>query len=466
MSRLAETYNTILVGGGPAGMAVLLSAHRDGTLGHLLQRGLLVVERDAVLGCGQIGRYVINSDSTGNTFLDPLRNATEPALLRILETEVALRCAAAGECSVPLTDVGALLELIGEAMLTIIAEYPQCRVRTLCTAESAHSMPGGTWRLKVRDAYGQYLHFETPHLVLATGAGQPADRLQRESVAGEPVMRRWQHQLMQSGEVLTVEGLRTVAERLRGKLNPKVAILGGSTSAMAVAHALLHRLPEVPFGQGAVTLFHRSPLRVYYKSHIEALADGYNDFGPDDLCPLTNRVYRFAGLRLDSRELLLQLYGLGGRPAEARLTMHQLTDQDAEAMLLIDSADLVIPAFGYRPNVLALIDGSGRRIKMLADSSPTSPLVDRECRVLNAEGTPVARVFGIGLAAGFRPSNALGGEPTFSGQVNGLWLWQNGVGSIIANAILAHTPADPRLFQSEAICSGGDRHYAAHGITS
>ncbi len=61
------------------------------------------------------------------------------------------------------------------------------------------------------------------------------------------------------------------------------------------------------FGEGGLTLFHRRPLRVYYTSPEAAFADGYHEFGPSDLCPVTKRVFRLAGLRLDSRELLMQL---------------------------------------------------------------------------------------------------------------------------------------------------------------
>ena len=71
---------------------------------------------------------------------------------------------------------------------------------------------------------------------------------------------------MQSGDVIGSDGLAKVADRLRGKSKPRVAILGGSTSAMAMAHALLHRLPDIRFGHGGVTLFHRRQLRVYYTS--------------------------------------------------------------------------------------------------------------------------------------------------------------------------------------------------------
>ena len=72
-----KKFGVILVGGGPAGLAVLLSAHRDGRLVEMLQQGLLIVEQSAHIGKGQIGNYAINSDSTGYTFVDPLRAGSE-----------------------------------------------------------------------------------------------------------------------------------------------------------------------------------------------------------------------------------------------------------------------------------------------------------------------------------------------------------------------------------------------------
>ena len=324
MSPHPSKYSSILVGGGPAGIAVLLSAHRDGVLRELLRRGLLIVERSETLGVGQIGDYVINSDSTGATFLDPLRSAREPKLRTILSSPVAERIASAAHGAVPLQDVGELMRLIGSAFASIIGEHPQSAVLTTCTAQSARMLTNGCWRLDVTEQSGKLRRLETCHLVLATGASQPNSRLQGEHVAGESVAQRWGQRLLQSGDVLSQGGPERVAELLRGKSAPRVAILGGSTSAMAVAHALLHRLNGVTFQQGGVTLFHRKPLRMYYTSADEAIADGYTEFGPDDLCPVTQRVFRFAGLRLDSRDLLMQVRGIGGRVAEPRVALHHL----------------------------------------------------------------------------------------------------------------------------------------------
>jgi len=77
--------------------------------------------------------------------------------------------------------------------------------------------------------------------------------------------------------------------------------------------------------------------------------------------------------------------------------------------------------------------------------------VDNDCRVMDASGNPLPHLFAIGLAAGFVPYGKLGGEPSFRGQANGLWLWQNDVGALIADAILSPSSAEEYLLESPAL---------------
>jgi hypothetical protein len=103
---------------------------------------------------------------------------------------------------------------------------------------------------------------------------------------------------------------------------------------------------------------------------------------------------------------------------------------------VLDQADIVIGALGYRPHALPLLDKHGERIALAAHAPGRPRLVDQQCRVVDASGRPVANAFGIGLAAGFVPSGKLGGEPSFRGKANGLWLWQNDVGQLIVDQLL------------------------------
>jgi hypothetical protein len=212
-------------------------------------------------------------------------------------------------------------------------------------------------------------------------------------------------------------------------------VIGGSTSAVATIALMLKCAPALPFGAGAITLLHRRPLRPFYLSAEAAHADGFTDFGADDICPVSGFVYRLAGFRLEARDLVLRMLGIGGRVPDPRVRLHQIAgDHDPAAQAILQDADLVVAALGYRPIALPLSESSGQPITLAAARG--APMVDRHCRVLAASGEPLPGVFGIGLAAGFVPWGPLGGEPSFRGQANGLWQWQNDVGLMIVEQVL------------------------------
>ncbi|WP_284946488.1 FAD-dependent oxidoreductase [Acidisoma cladoniae] len=431
-----DEFHLLIVGGGPGGIAPLLAAHRMGQLEDLLKKGVCVVEKTTVLGAGSIGGYAINSDSSGRTFTDCLQSEKPTDITRLAHHPLTQRLSAAGDGTVTLHDAGRFLGLVGETLATMIAREPASAVMTSHTALKAARIDQG-WNVEVRDeATGVRRVLRTRHLVLATGADQPIGRLSGETIGHRSLTELCGDRLIQSGDVLTTGGLARVADLLGGRAAPKVAIVGGSTSAAAVAHALLHRLPTVTFGNAGITLLHRRDLRIFYPDRESALHDHYDEWTEEDVCPVSGRVFRLAGFRLDSRELIMQARGIGGRPPEARLHLHRLTSDDTQAHRIINEADVVVAALGYRPRVLPLVACDGTPIDLLVSTGPQQPLVDRQCRVLDADGRPIASLFGIGLAAGFVPSGALGGERSFRGQANGLWLWQHDVGSLIVKAVL------------------------------
>jgi hypothetical protein len=441
-----------IIGGGPAGLAPLLAAHRRGRLADLLREGVTLVEQSGAVGEGSIGSWCINSDSTGFTFADCLAGPPGSELAELRSHPLTKELLEAGSRTVPLSRAGEFLALVGEAMNGVIAAAPNGRVLKSYRAISTRRTTTG-WLTLIRDVEtGSERTIESRNVVLATGASQPAERLRGEVVAGVNLVERCGKRLLQSGDVLSSSGFAAIAARL-GKLgrNPRVTIIGGSTSAAAVAHVLLHRLPGVTFGPGGVSIMHRRELRIFYPSVDAALADGYTEFGPDDICPLSGRVFRLSGFRLDSRELIMRARGIGGRPPEPRLQLHRLGLDDAASLALLDNADLVIAALGYRPHALPVFDEAGRPVPLQAETSPQARLVDDHCRVVDASGNPLPHLFAIGLAAGFVPHGKLGGEPSFRGQANGLWLWQSDVGGLIVDGILSPCFGEDYVLESSAL---------------
>ncbi|MDH7975156.1 DegT/DnrJ/EryC1/StrS family aminotransferase, partial [Sphingomonas sp. AR_OL41] len=430
---------TLLIGGGPAGTAMLTAASKHGLLTEL-SRGLVLVERDAALGGGRLGGYAITSDSTAQTFLSAVANNPHPELAALAQHPAGRTVAGyADALGVPLYEAGPLLRETGERLGRIVTQHGG-------TVLSGHEALGtrrtaaGLWATTLRRTDGTTIERLSRNIVIATGGHQPFDRLATTRVAGASLNDLAGDRLHASDDVLALGGAERIAALLASKRTPRVAVVGGSTSALATVALLLRSRPGIAFGAGGVALLHRRPLRPFYPSVESARAEGFNDFGPDDVCPVSGFVYRLGGFRLEARELVLRMLGIDGRAPDPRVRLHRIAgDDDQAARDRIAGADVVIGALGYRPFALPVSDRDGSPIELAADRGDA--MVDRHCRVTDAAGAPLPGLFGIGLAAGFVPWGAMGGEPSFRGQANGLWQWQNDVGLMIVQQLLGERAA-------------------------
>ncbi|HEY0270938.1 MAG TPA: DegT/DnrJ/EryC1/StrS family aminotransferase, partial [Sphingomonas sp.] len=357
-----RVLGTVVVGGGPAGVALLCAAGKTGKLDALASAGIAIVDRGASIGGGRLGAYEITSDSSAETFLTAdgalpagLGIAGEPAGQAIAEHRGAL--------GVPLPKVGAYLDRLGEVLGQRLRSLGGSILSGHETVSSQRTADG-LWRTRVRRiADGGSIELISRSIVIATGGHQPAIRLAEEKVAGMSLVERCGNRLIQSDTLLATGGIEAIRERLPEGRPARIAIVGGSTSAVTAAVRLLKS--GLSFDPGGIALLHRRPLRPFYPSIDAARADGYIDFGPDDICPVSGFVYRLAGFRLEARELVIHALGIGGRVGDPRLQLHQLNGGgDATAARLLDDADLVIAAFGYQPHALPLIDMRGRAIRL------------------------------------------------------------------------------------------------------
>ena len=425
----------LIVGGGPAGTALLTAASKRGRLPELAASGLIVAEREATLGEGRIGRYAITSDSTAETFLSAVRDNPHPELAALVDHPTGQAVGHyIGALGVPLVEVGPFVQATGHRLQTLVAQHGGT-VLTGHDVLGTTRVAGGLWSSRMRRrADGHEFDQLSSAVAIATGGHQPLDRLAAQHVGGVSLVSEVGDRLMQSDEALALGGPAKIIDLLSTKRNPKIVVIGGSTSAIATI-VLLLKTASLPLGAGAITLLHRRPLRPFYPTPAAAQAEGFTDFGPDDICPVSGFVYRLAGFRLEARELVLRELRVDGRTPDPRLTVHQVRgDDDAVARAHLAEADLVIAALGYRPRALPVHDQDGRAIALAAHQG--SAMVDRHCRILDASGVAIPGLFGIGLAAGFVPWGRLGGEASFSGQANGLWQWQNDVGAMIVDQVL------------------------------
>ena len=210
-----------------------------------------MVEQSGSVGDGTIGRWAINSDSTAFTFADCLAGPPDSELAALRNHPLTKEFVDAGEGTVPLRRAGEFLGLVGQAMNEVIAASSNGRVLKGYRAVSTQRTKTG-WLTLIQDLEtGRERTIDSRNVVLATGASQPVERLRREVVAGVNLVERCGDRLLQSGEVVSTTGFAAVAARLAGLGRPpRVAIVGGSTSAAAIAFAMLNRMPGVTFGPG------------------------------------------------------------------------------------------------------------------------------------------------------------------------------------------------------------------------
>lgn len=424
-------FETMILGAGPGGTGALVWAAGAGLLGAWLEHGIAIVDQRSTMG-GTLGRYGLNADTLGSTFLECLDGLAGDGNLGALRHDPTVRELDTYRNALPpLFLAGRFLDRLGVALTAEIGQHPRSCFITKTQVLGLRLCHDKTVLAELMDRNGCRRMLHATSAVLALGGRQSIGWLEIELAPGVR-LDRWQHKIMPSDRLLARGGAALALEWLSGRDRPpRVVILGGSHSAFSAAWVLLERIPALPFSPGSVQILHRNPLRVFYPSRAQAAADGYA-FTEADVCPATGRVHRLGGLRGDGRDVWRRMQGLADGPVEERVAAQPIAALSAEELCnRLDTADLIVVAFGYRLATVPVYAADGSRIR-LADHGPA---VDATARLRTADGTVLPNVFGVGLGSGFRPWGPMSGEPGFHGQQNSLWLYQHGLGALIYHGV-------------------------------
>ena len=435
-------YNVAIVGGGPAGTGMVVAALQSGKLNELLNSGVAIFEAGQKLIRGNLGNYCLNSDTLADTFLEVFDQDPDGHLNDIKNAPATMAVANYRGQSVPLPIAGNFLEAMGECLRKTIDANLNSQVRLKTKIASVTRLSQGGFLL---NGIQNQIPFQATceKLVLATGGCQDiASTLYqgiKNSSGDTTSLKPYREKILLTHEILSDRSGISWKRFVKGTDNPRVTIIGSSHSAFSTAWTMLQARHGINFKSCGITILHRSKPRLCFDSAKTAIAAGYTDFDQQDICPLTGRLFRLAGLRFDGRELLMKLLQVDGFQNEKRVRLQSLKDSKEDLDQHFRKSDLIVPAFGYRPRAIDMFDQDGGAIEF--NSKNGGPLVDDQCRVLqaasriNKEPRPIENLFAMGLASGYIPSGKLGGEPSFRGQTNGFWLYQNGVGEIVLNQV-------------------------------
>jgi hypothetical protein len=377
-------YGIVFCGGGPAAMGPLVCAAVEGRLEALLDRGVCIVERGAHIGPGSIGHYPISANTRGNTFL---RCLAAPQLEHVRDDPATRALERLRHAFPRLPLVGTHLEALGSAVRTLLEEHPRCSVLTGHTVEELHALPGGGVTVRAGG-----LELTAERAVIAMG-GRPLPTPYASAKTCHADL------LLDDRKGLPEELERGIAE------TREVVVVGGSHSAWSAAWLLL-RHPARP----RVTVLHRTPPRLFYWSVDAARKAGHDFDSKRDVCPRTGRVNRHGGLRSDAHALASHALA-----KQVPVQVVSLSDR-AQARRALEQAGAILAAVGYAPN-LPRIHGAPRPGELLA----------------------------YGLGAGLPARGLLAGEPSYTGAIDSVRVYQTEVGSLVLDGLLVNgvSPARP-----------------------
>jgi hypothetical protein len=425
-------YETAIVGGGAAGTGPLVWAAGKGLLTDWLDSGIVLIEQRRKLG-GTVGRYAINADTSGSTFLEALEGPDcEPWLSALAADPITQELMGWRTGLPPLKLAGLFLEKIGAALAGEFTAHQASLLLTRARGSAVRLLKDGSLVVETAEGTSRRHSIRAATAVVALGGRQNTHWNSIEIAPGIH-LGRWQGKIIPSKNLLTKGRAQCAGRWLSqwARSEPRAVILGGAHSAFAAASLLLNGLPNLRWRTGGLRILYRTEPRVFFPSRGAALAANY-PFTEDDICPATGRVFRLSGLRGDGRELFCRIRGIGSIEPETRATAQSLLSLTREDLIeVLDTTDLIVAALGYRMATPPVFDAAGRMVRL----AKTGPAVDHECRLLTATGQALPNVFGIGLGSNFQPWGAMAGERSFRGQQNSLWLYQHGLGEIIYNAV-------------------------------
>ena len=216
-------------------------------------------------------------------------------------------------------------------------------------------------------------------------------------------------------------------------------------SAWQLVHLLSELTLESRCFHARVVLVRRRPTPIYFKTTRDATRANYS-FTDNDVCPFTNKVNRFTGVRGFGAMFLLAL-AQGRRPDHNFASFSILESNRSDLAYQLELQDLVtqsqmcLVAVGFTARLPVLLDASGRPLLLSRHADGQINMSSTRVGAFSPStmgGVTIRRLILYGLGAGWPLSAEFGGERREYGQghLDGVWLYQFDVGHRVLDELL------------------------------
>ncbi len=412
MSEYPTYFDTQVVGAGPGGLGVAIGAEHEGVLPDLLGEGLLFIDSGKHFGLGKLPEYAIRSNSAWSDLYEAID--PEGEYKSVIEWA---RSEKNQSSLVPLESVGGLLHQLGELTQMQLELTENSGFMPVTHIES--TVIGHDGSFTTYDTWGEPVA-RSRTIVFSTGSGEEL----------HPINTPYKDKTILSHDVLT--GNEDVMDQLRqGAACGKIIVEGGSHSSYSAADKLRSELPGLEEGQ--IVVVQKRPSALFYPSIDAAQVGGYTFDPVGDVCPDTQRVHRYGGIRGDAKDLYLAV-----SDGSERRVAQQIVPNLKAAQPLLEDAAVIVQALGYQVNEIPIYTRDGQRIGPVRIKGRVEVTDNSQIRSGIGSRRIIPGAYGLGLGYGVLPNARIGGEPNSGGRpVDSVNMFHGPVGRNIAQQLVS-----------------------------
>lgn len=404
-----RAYKLVICGGGPAGISPLVSLHERGLLDDLLDQGVCIIEASSKIGSGSISNYQITANSLGKIFFEVF-NEVESSLLKFLKKkESYYELCKYNESAPPLPIVGQFLEDIGDYISSRVKSSLKSNVLKLTKVTSIKVREDGLYEI----TYSSIFHPFLKETVIAEkvffnlGGDQQKHYNKFSEELNVP--------LINSGEFIKGVYDNKLTDLLEKGENSTITLVGGSHSTFSTLYRFKNHFHILNNDLYTINILHRKPIKLFYNSTDEAMLDNYN-FSKMDVCPASDRVNRYSGLRYDSFNLAKEVF-------ENKYSNVYLKELEEIRQDDLKDSNLIIECTGYTSRSVPLLDKNSKPLEFSYQDNKIK--INEFCNPILSNGKELKGFYQFGLGAGLSTGGNNFGEKSYKGRIDGVWVYQH-----------------------------------------